>query len=901
MKREKIYFNSLLARYAKYVRKLRSLRAANRNERRQKILSKHIERLHERLLSLKISLQRTAVASTFAVGAMITLSNEANAQSFTAMQTNPFGLQNIGGYSFSNPSLGDIDGDGDLDLISGYYEYDYDSGNFFAKIIYFENIGTNTNPSFAAPQISPFGLTDIQQYGTLAPTFVDLDGDGDLDIVATDYYGNFVFFENTGTASAPSFAAPETNPFSLSVAASYSTAQPAFADLDNDGDLDMIAGDYGNYAYSPQIYYFENIGTANAPLFGSQQINPFSLNLTGYSNYYLNHPTLVDMDGDGDFDLIISDRDYDTGEYIMKYFENTGTASAPVFGPEQINPFGLEGLERNNGYVVADLDGDGILDILAGDRNRNFYFWKGCESTTSSLTLTEACQYTAPSGAVYDVSGIYTDVIPNASNCDSIITINLTIQPIADISFTNNAITICDNGPATLQLSSSQNDVAYYLRNDLNDTIVSGPIIGDGNALNFSTGSLTASTTYNVYAEKLITSRGLLFDKENFSSKALNCGNDPSVQISGTEISLEAWIYPTEWQNSISSGNIINNEQNSPDNGYMLRCGNDGQLGFTLGNGSWTDLFSPTGTLVLNTWQHVAATYDGTTMTIYVDGNVVASSNAALTIGQSNQSLVIGNYTASGRPFIGTIDEVRIWSVARSETEIQDNMGTCLTGSETGLEAYYQFEDGTGSTTVTDLTTNGNNGTLQNMDENTDWVSGSSVCASCEIEMTQTATVTVNPPLDNTVTNNATSLTANLSGASYQWLDCDNGNTPISGETSQSFTPTTNGNYAVEISTTECTVTSSCESITLLGIEGNELNLNVNIYPNPANDIINIDLGHLSSDVQIRMVSSEGKEVYQNNVTENLVTINFVSYPQGVYIVEISNGTHRSYHKVIKN
>ena len=66
----------------------------------------------------------------------------------------------------------------------------------------------------------------------------------------------------------------------------------------------------------------------------------------------------------------------------------------------------------------------------------------------------------------------------------------------------------------------------------------------------------------------------------------VTCGNSAQVQIAGTTITLEAWIYPTSWKPAVFEGNIINKENNNPDLGYMLRAGASGQLNFNLGNGT---------------------------------------------------------------------------------------------------------------------------------------------------------------------------------------------------------------------------------------------------------------------------------------------------------------------------
>ena len=83
------------------------------------------------------------------------------------------------------------------------------------------------------------------------PTFADVDGDGDLDAFVGENSGNFFYFENTGSASSPNFATPVTNPFGLTDVGYISS--PTFADIDNDGDLDLFSG-----GTPDGILYFEN-------------------------------------------------------------------------------------------------------------------------------------------------------------------------------------------------------------------------------------------------------------------------------------------------------------------------------------------------------------------------------------------------------------------------------------------------------------------------------------------------------------------------------------------------------------------------------------------------------------------------------------------------------------------
>jgi hypothetical protein len=99
---------------------------------------------------------------------------------------------------------------------------------------------------------------------------------------------------------------------------------------------------------------------------------------------------------------------------------------------------------------------------------------------------------------------------------------------------------------------------------------------------------------------------------------------------------------------------------------------------------------------------------------------------------------------------------------------------------------------------------------------------------------TQTQNAIVNT-VDNNVTQTGSLLTADAAGATYQWLDCDNGNAIIVGETNQSYTPTVTGNFAVEITENGCLDTSACYLVDFTGIDDLS-STNLQIYPNPSND-----------------------------------------------------------------
>ncbi|GAB5416664.1 MAG: hypothetical protein Crog4KO_21530 [Crocinitomicaceae bacterium] len=230
---------------------------------------------------------------------------------------------------------------------------------------------------------------------------------------------------------------------------------------------------------------------------------------------------------------------------------------------------------------------------------------------------------------------------------------------------------------------------------------------------------------------------------QSFAQTALNfdgindyvdCGNNPVTDITGSAITLEAWVYPTSFQLNIWQGNVINKNDVSQ-TGYMLRVGGSGQVNFNFGSfGAWNELNSPVGVLTLNTWHHIAGTYDGTTSRIYVDGVEVATANYSTLIASASQPLYLGEDPEyNGRYFPGSMDEVRIWNTTLTGPEIVASMNDELCTTDPNLVAYYRFNEGTaggnnlGQNTIVDESGNGVNGTLNNFANSgtsSNWVTG---------------------------------------------------------------------------------------------------------------------------------------------------------------------------------
>ncbi len=301
--------------------------------------------------------------------------------------TNRFGLSEVG--SNAVPAVADVDGDGDLDVLIGE-----ESGN----LIFFENTGTASAPAFAPAIENPFGLTGVGANAT--PELADLDGDGDADVLAGNLDGDSLFFENTGTPSVPAFAPPATNAFGLAPVGVFRfLSVPALADVDGDGDLDALIGDNTGDAQ-----FFENTGTPTAPAFAPPITDPFGLTNPGTGSRAPS--ALADIDGDGDTDALFGHPDGST-----HFFENTGTPTAPAFAPFAQNALGLVDVGEFSQPALADLDGDGDLDALIGERDGQTVF---LENTGTVLAPTFSSAFVNPFGLV----GISLAVKPALADTD---------------------------------------------------------------------------------------------------------------------------------------------------------------------------------------------------------------------------------------------------------------------------------------------------------------------------------------------------------------------------------------------------------------------------------------------------------------------------------------------------
>lgn len=296
-------------------------------------------------------------------------------------------------------------------------------------------------------------------------------------------------------------------------------------------------------------------------------------------------------------------------------------------------------------------------------------------------------------------------------------------------------------------------------------------------------------------------------------------------------------------------------------------------------------------------------------------------------------SFVINNYAylytgttgATGDPIVGTFNT----SMYRYQLSNINNSGTDTQVACDSLRWIDNILYTANNTTATDTLTNFANGdsivtlnlTIINSATGTDtrtecspyaWIDGNIYTAnnttatfnliggaanSCDSLVTLDLAIN---PINITITNTTLTLTANQTAATYQWLDCDNGNVAIPSETSQSYTATTNGNYAVEVSLGSCVDTSACENISIVGINENILGETISIYPNPTSGVATINLGTIK-EATIKILNITGEELYNiNQINESQVEVSLSDYSKGIYFIKIQSNNQQKVVKLIK-
>lgn len=358
---------------------------------------------------------------------------------------------------------------------------------------------------------------------------------------------------------------------------------------------------------------------------------------------------------------------------------------------------------------------------------------------------------------------------------------------------------------------------------------------------------------------------------------------------------VEAWIklptttsgenLVTTWGSDNVSGGRFTVRLNNVSGLYKLRIENKG--GGINGNITLSD----------GNWHHIAVTYDNSLSTnkykLYVDGNLDVQGDISTTTNTvALTNMIIGRRINSsfGGFFNGSIDEVRVWDKALTLAEIQANKNYEFCTPPTNLKAYFKLNEGTvnsNNSTITSITSavGSYSGTLNSFALNgtaSNFITGASSLGGANI--------------NSAVTVSGSTLTAAQAGATYQWVNCNNGNTPV-GVTTQSYTPTVAGNYAVIVTLAGCTQTSSCQSVTL-GVNDFDAIPELTLSPNPTNGILKIKAKNAIEKVEITNFSGQALMSFQPNSVDT--ELNISQLKAGVYLVKVSSKQQTKIYKIIK-
>jgi hypothetical protein len=226
----------------------------------------------------------------------------------------------------------DMDGDGDMDIVSASYADD--------TIAWYENDGAE-NPTFTAADIA------TSANGAYSVFVADMDNDGDIDILSASIIDDAIaWYENDGAAD-PSWTAAD-------IATSADGARSVFAaDMDNDGDMDIVSASKED----DTIAWYENDGAAN-PSWTAADIATSADNVRSVF--------VADMDNDGDMDIVSASYNDDA----IAWYENDGAAN-PSWTAADI------ATSADGAYSIfaADMDNDGDMDILSASYNDDAIAW----------------------------------------------------------------------------------------------------------------------------------------------------------------------------------------------------------------------------------------------------------------------------------------------------------------------------------------------------------------------------------------------------------------------------------------------------------------------------------------------------------------------------------------------
>ncbi|MEJ6589320.1 MAG: M12 family metallo-peptidase [Crocinitomicaceae bacterium] len=264
------------------------------------------------------------------------------------------------------------------------------------------------------------------------------------------------------------------------------------------------------------------------------------------------------------------------------------------------------------------------------------------------------------------------------------------------------------------------------------------------------------------------------------------------------------------------------------------------------------------------------------------------------TLGDYTANLVVidncdGNPSVSQSPAAGTSLSLGTTTVSITATDVSGNVATCT--FEVTIPSYSSAENVTLCNGETYTFPDGTTGTTTQA--YTSLLSTADGCDSLVV-----TNLTVADAINTDLESSGATITAIATGVTYQWIDCDNANAAIEGETLQNFTATAQGNFAVVLTDGNCTATSECVLIDFVDL-GSAGAYNIEIYPNPTSGKVTIDWDGAVNAIEI--TDSRGRLIKRiKECSGNTFTVNLTPYRSGVYFISIENENGQNVYDVIK-
>ncbi|MBT1700295.1 T9SS type A sorting domain-containing protein [Fulvivirgaceae bacterium PWU4] len=259
----------------------------------------------------------------------------------------------------------DVDFDGAKDLIAtpNGFTREFLSADYTQSNLFYKNTGTTANPAFSLVKRNFLQEHMIDVGDNAVPAFADLDGDGDFDMIISSYTSgtlrsSIFLYENIGTPAEPAFRLVTKDYLFLSFSSFYNM-KVQFADVNNDNAQDLVFTATLLNNNVTDLYAILNKGR-DVFDFNDQPIVNMNFDLTFSENI-----NVVDIDSDGYEDLLVG-----RGNGALQYWKNNGTPGQFGFTLVDDTYLGLTSsvLRQNPACAVADLDADGTLDLIYGDQ-----------------------------------------------------------------------------------------------------------------------------------------------------------------------------------------------------------------------------------------------------------------------------------------------------------------------------------------------------------------------------------------------------------------------------------------------------------------------------------------------------------------------------------------------------